>query len=406
MYKTLIFHIGRLFCFSMAAPSPFVYLNSFINTSHTYSNQRNRPSSIPRMAYIPFAMKLATLAYACSSWTKASLILQQQFQIVTTKNILTESEKKLISGLHISVTYILLRLFHQKSTVINLKQGGRFEKLSLFSSKLLVPLIVGLIVCTIIEESALMILLQITSGSRRVYSISGKNAIRAVGFRDDFDNNANIKGKENNPFKQDIENKLNEDNKKSTNNLTGNENDYQKSLNNSKSSLSVCTESKSEIEKEEKNEQKEKKEKSDNNNIDEKSEEEENTTPPKKVYYHDDCCVCLGSCDYPQMETFCASESHVAHTQCMLKWLQASKKRQCPLCRQPLQVYIMSESMHDYIYGYPPLYQILQRNVDWKCFLKRTGITLSVTSSLLLILELRMLTNRCKYTNLHYSSSN
>ena len=76
------------------------------------------------------------------------------------------------------------------------------------------------------------------------------------------------------------------------------------------------------------------------------------------------------------------------------------------IIRQPLQVYIMSESMHDYIYGYPPLYQILQRNIDWKCFLKRTGITLSVTSSLLIILQLRMLTNRCKYTNLHYSSSN
>ena len=120
MYRTLVFHLGRLFCFSMAAPSPFVYINTIINTNsnHTYANQRARPHTIPQMAYIPFAMKLATLAYACSSWTKASLILQQQFQIVTTKNILTESEKKLISGLHISVTYILLRLFHQKVLLV------------------------------------------------------------------------------------------------------------------------------------------------------------------------------------------------------------------------------------------------------------------------------------------------
>jgi len=62
-------------------------------------------------------------------------------------------------------------------------------------------------------------------------------------------------------------------------------------------------------------------------------EKKKENSKEKKVYYHDDCCVCLGSCEYPQMETFCASESHVAHTQCMLKWLQASKKRQCPLCR-------------------------------------------------------------------------
>jgi len=118
MYRTLVFHLGRLFCFSMAAPSPFVYLNTIINSNQTYANQRKYRNSIPQMAYIPFAMKLATLAYACSSWTKASLILQQQFQIVTTKSILTENEKKLISGLHISVTYILLRLFHQKVTLI------------------------------------------------------------------------------------------------------------------------------------------------------------------------------------------------------------------------------------------------------------------------------------------------
>jgi len=115
--------------------------------------------------------------------------------------------------------------------------------------------------------------------------------------------------------------------------LSDKNHDCQESLKESKSSLSVCTESKSEIEKNEKDDQQEKKECSDNDDKDEKSEEKENKTPPKKVYYHDDCCVCLGSCDYPQMETFCASESHVAHTQCMLKWLQASKKRQCPLCR-------------------------------------------------------------------------
>ncbi|ORX46673.1 hypothetical protein BCR36DRAFT_331571, partial [Piromyces finnis] len=393
MYKTVIFHIGRLFCFSMAAPSPFVYLNSFINSNHTYSSQGSRSNSIPRMAYIPFAMKLATLAYACSSWTKASLILQQQFQIVTTKSILTENEKKLISGLHISVTYILLRLFHQKSTVINLKKGGRFEKLNLFSSKLLIPLVIGLIICTIIEESTLMILLQITSGSRRVYSISGKNAIKAAGFRDDVANNSK---KENILFKQDIENKLNESYRKSTENLKSSH----ESLSHSRNSLSICTEKKPEIDKDLKNEKEE------NKKCNDKDENSKETHESSKIFYHDDCCVCLGSCDYPQMETFCASESHVAHTQCMLKWLQASKKRQCPLCRQPLQVYIMSESMHDYIYGYPPLYQILQRNIDWKCFLKRTGITLSVASSLLVILELRMLTNRCKYTNLHYSSSN
>jgi len=317
MYKTLVFHIGRLFCFSMAAPSPFVYLNSFMNSGQTYSNQRANAHSIPQMAYIPFALKLATLSYACSSWTKASLILQQQFQIVTTKNILTESEKKLISGLHISIAYLLLRFFHQKNgTVINLKQGGRFEKLNLFSSKLIIPLIIGLIICTIIEESGLLLLLQITSGSRRVYSISGKNAIKVEGFRDDAEINNNRIN--NNPFKESIKNnKIKEEKVNQQEKSIDNNNEIKKS-NNSLKFTSNNTQEKSDENKKESN--------------DKIFEVKEDITKKEK-FYHDDCCVCLGSCEYPQMETFCTSETHVAHTQCMLKWLQASKKRQCPLCR-------------------------------------------------------------------------
>jgi len=415
MYKTLVFQLGRLFCFSMAAPSPYIYLNSFINSGHVYSNQRIRSNSIPQMSYIPFALKLATLSYACSSWTKASLILQQQFQIITTKSILTENEKKLVSGLHISVTYLLLRFFHQKSgTLINLKEGGRFEKLNLFSSKLLIPLIIGLIICTIIEESGLLLLLQITSGSRRVYSISGKNAIKVEGFRDEALKSNNKKNK----LKKNTENKSKEE-ERIKNEIFQNNNDE---INSSNDSFSIYSNNKQEkeIEKneEEENEDKKKekekeKEKEKDKEIEMKDEKKENIESigekegisKKEKFYHDDCCVCLGSCEYPQMETFCTSETHVAHTQCMLKWLQASKKRQCPLCRQPLQVYIISESMHDYMYGYPPLYKIIQRNIDWKCFLKRTGITFSVTTSLLLILKLRMMTNQCKYNNLRYSSS-
>jgi len=341
----------------MAAPSPFVYLNSFISSNHTYANQRARSNSIPQMAYIPFALKLATLSYACSSWTKASLILQQQFQIVTTKNMLTESEKKLISGLHISIAYLLLRFFHQKNeTVINFKQGGRFEKLNLFSSKLIIPLIIGIIICTIIEESGLLLLLQLTSGSRRVYSISGKNAIKVEGFRDDIQLTTDKKN--NNPFKEDIENKLREEKMKQEKKL--NNNDKLKKSNNNSFPISSNDKQGKKVENKEIS----------NNDIPEIDED----IPNKEKFYHDDCCVCLGSCEYPQMETFCASENHVAHTQCMLKWLQASKKRQCPLCRQPLQVYVISESMHDYMYGYPSFYKLIQRNIDWKCFLKRTGI--------------------------------
>jgi len=79
-----------------------------------------------------------------------------------------------------------------QSTVINIKKGGRFEKLDLFSSKLLIPLIIGIIICTIVEETGLILLLQITSGSRRVFSISGKNAIKVEGFRDEIlDSNTN-----------------------------------------------------------------------------------------------------------------------------------------------------------------------------------------------------------------------
>jgi len=410
MYKTLIFHLGRLFCFSMAAPSPFVYLSNFINSNQTYANQRSRPNphSIPRMAYIPFAMKLATLSYACSSWTKASLILQQQFQIVTTKSILTENEKKLISALHVAVAYLLLRFFHQKDrTIINLKQKGRFEKLDLFSSKLIIPLIIGLIICTIIEETGLLLLLQITSGSRRVYSISGKNTIKVEGFRDEANNPNNRKEKKS--FKNDTENeninnnKQDEINKNKIFNDVNNEN-LKKSKSNS--SLRNSKDNETDSETQNKNYSDNENQNYDNDNEDNaKMEENDETSNTKKRYYHDDCCVCLGSCEFPQMETFCTSESHVAHTQCMLKWLQASRKRQCPLCRQPLQVYIISESMHDYMYGYPPLYRIIQRNIDWKCFLKRTGITFSVSASLLLILKLRMMTNYCKYNNLHYSSS-
>jgi hypothetical protein len=401
MYKTLVFHLGRLFCFSMAAPSPFVYINSFINTGQTYANQRARSNSIPQMAYIPFALKLATLSYACSSWTKASLILQQQFQIVTNKSILTESEKKLISGLHITVAYLLLRIFHQKNgTVINLKQGGRFEKLNLFSSKLIIPLIIGIIICAIIEESGLLLLLQITSGSRRVYSISGKNAIKVEGFRNDTIESKDKKNK--NSFSDDIETKTEEEKMKNEK-LLNNE------LKKSNDSLSYSSNNEQEIEKKDNhnnNIDNDKIEENNENSISVEEKEMENITKNKtEKFYHDDCCVCLGSCEYPQMESFCTSETHVAHTQCMLKWLQASKKRQCPLCRQPLQVYIISESMHDYMYGYPPLYKIIQRNIDWKCFLKRTGITFSVTTSLLLILKLRMMTNQCKYNNLRYSSS-
>jgi len=335
MYKTLVFHLGRLFCFSMAAPSPFVYINSFINTGQTYANQRARSNSIPQMAYIPFALKLATLSYACSSWTKASLILQQQFQIVTNKSILTESEKKLISGLHITVAYLLLRLFHQKNgTVINLKQGGRFEKLNLFSSKLIIPLIIGIIICTIIEESGLLLLLQITSGSRRVYSISGKNAIKVEGFRDDAIESKDKKNK--NSLKDDIENKLEEDKMKNEKSLNNNNDRLKKSKSNDSHLYS------SNYEQEKKEEDKDNHNNSDNDKTEENNEnsisieekEMENINKNKKEkFYHDDCCVCLGSCEYPQMESFCASETHVAHTQCMLKWLQASKKRQCPLCR-------------------------------------------------------------------------
>jgi hypothetical protein len=396
----------------MAVPSPYVYLNSFINSGHIYSNQRSHSNSIPQMSYIPFALKLAALSYACSSWTKASLILQQQFQIITTKSILTENEKKIVSGFHISITYLLLRFFHQKSgTLINLKEGGRFEKLNLFSSKLLIPLIIGLIICAVIEESGLLLLLQITSGSRRVYSISGKNAIKVEGFRDEALKSNN---KKNNNFKKDIENKSKEEEKAKNEILQKNNNE----INRSNDSLSIYSNNKHEKETEGNEEEEEEEEEEDNKKEKEKEKEmkeekKENTEyteekegiSKKEKFYHDDCCVCLGSCEYPQMETFCASETHVAHSQCMLKWLQASKKRQCPLCRQPLQVSIISESMHDYIYGYPPLYKIIQRNIDWKCFLKRTGITLSVTISLLLILKLRMMTTYCKYNNLRYSSS-
>lgn len=395
MYRTILFHLGRLICFSMAAPSTTIY-----------SNYKN--NNIPRLAYIPLAIKLSTLAYACSSWTKASLILQQQNQIVTTNNVLSENEKKIVSGLHISVTYLLLRLFHQKGyNPANARgSGGRISKLKIFSSKLIIPLIIGLIICTIIEESGLVLLLQLTCGSRRVYAISGRNSIKVDKYREyddipsgekaiskinsqeDINLNASqtpliqVANVNNSVQQNDISSETPKSDENKDNNFKNNGND----INNNKNNKSEVV----------------------NNNEDNKETKIDNnkSVDSSKTYYHDDCCICLGACNYPVMESFCVVESHVAHTQCMLNWLQASKlKQQCPLCRQPLQVFIMSESMHDYVYGYPTLSQFIQRNLDWKCFLKRAGITLSVTASLLVILQMKIIINNCKYHNLQYSSS-